>query len=138
MSPKKIEEVDGESNSAPKKTISDCEEYFEKPEKSVEELNAHEEKLCEDREQFDQDIKVCEERLQQDLEQFQTDQLVEYYGETNPSEVLSLNIGGTKVKVSRKTLTCVPGSMLASKFSGRWDDSIERDDDGNFIIDHDF
>ena len=28
--------------------------------------------------------------------------------------------------------------MLASKFSGRWDDSLEKDRDGNFFLDHDF
>jgi len=27
--------------------------------------------------------------------------------------------------------------MLASKFSGRWDDSIAKDKDGNFFLDHD-
>jgi hypothetical protein len=38
--------------------------------------------------------------------------------------------------VLRSTLTSVPGSALASKFSGRWDDSIERDRKGIFFPDH--
>ena len=29
----------------------------------------------------------------------------------------------------------VPGSMLASRFSGRWDDGLEKDKHGNFFID---
>jgi BTB/POZ domain len=51
-------------------------------------------------------------------------------------DVLHLNIGGSKqIAVLRSTLTFVEGSMLATKFSGRWDDSLEKDRDGNFFID---
>ena len=52
-----------------------------------------------------------------------------------PSDVLRLNVGGTRIEVLRRTLTSVEGSMLAAKFSGRWDDSLEKDIDGNFFID---
>ena len=55
-----------------------------------------------------------------------------------PSDVLQLNVGGqTNIAVLRSTLTQFEGSMLASKFSGRWDDSIEKDKDGNYFIDQD-
>jgi len=53
----------------------------------------------------------------------------------HPSDVLHLNVGGTRIDVLRRTLTSVEGSMLASRFSGRWDDSLEKDADGNFFID---
>jgi hypothetical protein len=59
-------------------------------------------------------------------------------GDAAPNDVLHLNVGGTKMAVLRRTLTSVPGSMLASKFSGRWDDSMERDREGNFFIDQPF
>jgi len=52
-----------------------------------------------------------------------------------PSDVLHLNVGGTLTAVLRRTLTSIEGSMLASRFSGRWDDSLEKDRDGNFFID---
>jgi len=52
--------------------------------------------------------------------------------------VLHLNVGGTTTTVLRRTLTSVEGSMLASLFSGRWDDSLEKDRDGNFFIDQPF
>ena len=52
-----------------------------------------------------------------------------------PNDVLPLNIGGTKCHVLRKTLTQHEGSMLAARFSGRWDDSIDKDADGFFFID---
>ena len=50
------------------------------------------------------------------------------------ADVLSLNIGGTKIDVSRATLTSIP-SLLASKFSGEWDSSLPKDAEGRFFID---
>lgn len=52
-----------------------------------------------------------------------------------PSDVLELNIGGTKVSVLRSTLCQFETSLLAAKFSGRWDDSVEKDADGAFFLD---
>jgi len=53
-------------------------------------------------------------------------------------DVLVLNLGGEKtVSVQRGTLCAVPNSMLASSFSGRWDDSLARTDGGAFLIDFD-
>jgi BTB/POZ domain len=52
-----------------------------------------------------------------------------------PSDVLRLNVGGTKIDVFRRTLTCVEGSLLASQFSGRWDQGMAKDADGNFFLD---
>jgi hypothetical protein len=50
-------------------------------------------------------------------------------------DVLKLNIGGTKCHVLRQTLCQYEKSMLAARFSGRWNDSIEKDDEGFFFID---
>lgn len=60
------------------------------------------------------------------------------YGDTAPSDVLHLNVGGKSMAVLRRTLTSVEGSMLASRFSGRWDDTIEKDKNGDFFIDQKF
>ena len=53
----------------------------------------------------------------------------------NDFDVMHLNVGGQRMDVLRRTLTMVEGSMLASRFSGRWDDNLEKDRDGNFFID---
>jgi hypothetical protein len=53
----------------------------------------------------------------------------------SPGDVLRLNVGGTRIDVSRRTLTSAEGSLLASQFSGRWDESLEKDADGNFFLD---
>ena len=60
----------------------------------------------------------------------------EYPNQGCPSDVIRLNIGGAvRVDVLRRTLTQFKGSLLESKFSGRWDDSLEKDADGSFFID---
>mmetsp|Transcript_18233 Transcript_18233/g.32929 ORF Transcript_18233/g.32929 Transcript_18233/m.32929 type:complete len:346 (+) Transcript_18233:63-1100(+) len=60
----------------------------------------------------------------------------EVFGDKSDSDVLHLNVGGdTTMAVLRRTLTSVEGSMLASRFSGRWDESLEKDRNGNFFID---
>lgn len=93
--------------------------------------------LQREHEQFCKDMDAREEKLQHDREEFEAERSA-YCGNTSLSDALCLNIGGTVTTVLRSTLTCVPNSMLASKFSGRWDDNIERDDNGNFFVDHDF
>ena len=52
------------------------------------------------------------------------------------SNILKLDIGGEKtVKTLRSTLTYASGSKLAEMFSGRWDESLPRYEDGSFFID---
>ena len=54
------------------------------------------------------------------------------------NDVMQLNVGGrTNIAVLRNTLTQFEDSMLAAKFSGRWDDSMEKDSDGRIFIDQD-
>ena len=64
-----------------------------------------------------------------------TDAAEKACGSTKPNDVLSLNVGGHRIDAFRRTLCYVENSMLAAKFSGRWDDSLERDRDGNIFID---
>ena len=53
------------------------------------------------------------------------------------SDVLTLDVGGEKiVKTLRSTLTVAAGSKLAEVFSGRWDDSLPKNEKGNFFIDY--
>uniref|UniRef100_A0A7S0FEM4 Potassium channel tetramerisation-type BTB domain-containing protein n=1 Tax=Pyrodinium bahamense TaxID=73915 RepID=A0A7S0FEM4_9DINO len=58
--------------------------------------------------------------------------------DSSAGDVLKLNIGGEKtVSVQRGTLCAVEGSMLASCFSGRWDSSLPRDQEGAYHLDFD-
>eukprot|EP00979_Chaetoceros_neogracilis_P008513 scaffold1895_cov222-Chaetoceros_neogracile.AAC.4 len=57
----------------------------------------------------------------------------------NDTDIIQLNVGGSQnIAVLRRTLTQFEDSVLAATFSGRWDDSMEKDRDGNIFIDQDF
>ena len=85
----------------------------------------------------EKDLDEREKQLEQDRQTLDRDRN-STYGDKAPTDVLHLNIGGVKATVLRRTLTSVPNSMLASKFSGRWDDSIEKDENGHFFIGQDY
>ena len=53
----------------------------------------------------------------------------------NDDDLIGLNVGGTKLTTTRSTLCQVEGSLLASMFSGRWEDNIKRDEDGAVFFD---
>mmetsp|Transcript_1454 Transcript_1454/g.1994 ORF Transcript_1454/g.1994 Transcript_1454/m.1994 type:complete len:277 (-) Transcript_1454:267-1097(-) len=85
----------------------------------------------------EKDLDEREQELKKSKEHFEIDRSAGY-GDTSPSDVLNLNVGGNRTTVLRRTLTSVPESMLASRFSGRWDDSIEKDKNDDFFIDQEF
>ncbi|XP_028411495.1 uncharacterized protein LOC114534140 [Dendronephthya gigantea] len=51
-------------------------------------------------------------------------------------DIINLNVGGKKFTTTRSTLCQVKDSLLASMFSGRWEDSVPRDQDGAVFFDH--
>ena len=79
-------------------------------------------------------LKQREEELQKAEEEF-SNEAAKAYGATKPDDIITLNVSGTKHQVLRSTLCYVEGSLLASMFSGRWDDSLVKDDQGAFFID---
>eukprot|EP00980_Cylindrotheca_fusiformis_P028849 scaffold22660_cov127-Cylindrotheca_fusiformis.AAC.3 len=54
------------------------------------------------------------------------------------NDVLYLNVGGTVVNVLRRTLCRGGRSLLASQFSGKQDETLIKDRDGNFFINQPF
>ena len=50
-------------------------------------------------------------------------------------DIIHLDVSGLKLKTTRSTLCQVEGSLLASMFSGRWEDSVQRDKDGAVFLD---
>jgi hypothetical protein len=53
------------------------------------------------------------------------------------SPIVDLNVGGEKMSTSRATLTLVEGSLLATMFSGKWDDKLMKDSNGCIFLDYD-
>ena len=54
----------------------------------------------------------------------------------NNNDIIHLNIGGQKLTTKRSTLCQVENSLLATMFSGRWEESLERDQDGAVFLDY--
>ncbi|KAL3918826.1 MAG: hypothetical protein SGARI_007356, partial [Bacillariaceae sp.] len=79
-----------------------------------------------DLEQREAEIKKTEARLEE-----------KYPNHGKESDVMNLNVGGACICVLRRTLTQIEGSLLASMFSGRWDDNLEKDTEGKIFIDQD-
>jgi hypothetical protein len=50
-------------------------------------------------------------------------------------DIISLNVGGQKFTTTRSTLCQVQDSLLATMFSGRWEDGLKRDQDGAVFLD---
>ena len=101
------------------------------------ELAKREADLARQKEELDErerSLKKREEELERAEEEFSSE-AEKAYGATKPDDVLTLNISGTKHQVLRSTLCYVECSLLASMFSGRWDDNLVKDDQGAFFID---
>lgn len=82
----------------------------------------------------EESLKKREEELEKAEEEFSSE-AAKAYGATKPDDVLTLNVGGTRLQVLRSTLCCLEGSLLATMFSGRWDDNLVKDGKGAFFID---
>ena len=55
--------------------------------------------------------------------------------EVSDDDIIQLNVGGQKLTTTRSTLCQVEGSLLATMFSGRWEDGLKRNEDGAFFFD---
>jgi len=90
-----------------------------------------------------------QEELRQEIEAFREKEL-EFRGReeafekekanmsegTQMRDVMQLNVGGMQMcAATRQTLCAIPNSMLSSKFSGRWDGQLNRDEDGRIFVD---
>ncbi|KAL3905393.1 MAG: hypothetical protein SGARI_004486 [Bacillariaceae sp.] len=81
----------------------------------------------------ERDLEVREEAVRQEEKRLKEDPRANH---GKDSDVVKLSVGGTPMSVLRRTLTQVEGSVLASMFSGRWDNSLPKED-GRFFIDQD-
>ena len=57
--------------------------------------------------------------------------------DTNLSSTINLNVGGKKMVISRALLTCIKGSRLEVLISGRFENKLLRDNEGNIFLDID-
>ena len=57
--------------------------------------------------------------------------------DTSDTDIIKVNVSGTHIDVSRRTFCQIEGSMLATKFSGRWEGNMKKDEDGRVFLNYD-
>lgn len=52
-------------------------------------------------------------------------------------DIIEIDAGGKIIRALRSTLTLAPDTMFTYMFSGRWEESLKRNSNGNIFLDHD-
>ena len=124
-----------------------CEEAKQKVQKEIDAklkageeatLRAHTElqnELSEKRKAFDEKLQAERAVLNQDRKNLEKEiALMNTLGEGS-HDLVHLNVGGKLMTVKRSTLCQHKGSMLANMFSGRWEQSLDRDEKNRVFFD---
>lgn len=83
-------------------------------------------------------VEKATENLRQEYEAFEkhrSQMCADYARQVDPNEWVKLNVGGVSYNYRRSILTSVEGSMLEAVFSGRWEATLPRDNQGRIFID---
>ena len=102
---------------------------------SVDLLSKFDEVVKRFKKEFDQIIEEERAKMRQEVEAYKAEKLRMKAVEVSDNDIINLNVGGKKITTKRSTLCQVSGSLLASMFSGRWETSLERDEDGRIFFD---
>ena len=87
---------------------------------------------------FDEMVKLVESekaKMKAEIEAYESEKLRMKGVEVSNDDIINLNVGGEKITTKRSTLCQVQGSLLASMFSGRWEKSLARDENGRIFFD---
>ena len=87
-------------------------------------------------EEFHDIVEGEREKLKAEVEAYNAEKKKMNAVVVRDDDIINLNVGGQKFTTTRSTLCQVKDSLLASMFSGRWEDSVPRDQDGNVFFDH--
>ena len=86
-------------------------------------------------EEFDEIVEGERAKMKAEIEAYQAEEQRMKAGDVSDDDIILLNVGGQKFTSTRSTLCQVEGSLLATMFSGRWEDSVKRDQDGAVFFD---
>ncbi|CAB4040842.1 SH3KBP1-binding 1 [Paramuricea clavata] len=89
------------------------------------------------REEFNEIIEGERAKMKAEVEAYNAEKQKMKPFEVSDDDIIDLNVGGQKLTTTRSTLCQVEGSLLASMFSGRWEDGLKRDKDGAIFFDFD-
>ena len=87
------------------------------------------------KQEFNEIIEGERAKMKAEVEAYKAEKLRMKAVEVSDDDIINLNVGGKKMTTKRSTLCQVEGSLLASMFSGRWEDSLARDEDGRIFFD---
>ena len=87
------------------------------------------------RQEFSEIVESERAKIKAEVEAYKAEKQKIEAVNVNDDDLIDLNVGGTKLTTSRSTLCQVEDSLLASMFSGRWEDNIKRDKDGAVFFD---
>ena len=85
--------------------------------------------------EFDEIIEAERAKMKAEVEAFNEEEKRMEAFVIRDDDIIRLNVGGKKFTTKRSTLCQVEGSLFATMFSGRWEDSVERDQDGAVFFD---
>ena len=85
--------------------------------------------------EFDEIIAAERAKMKAEVEAFNEEKKRMQAFAIRDDDIVRLNVGGQKFTSKRSTLCQVEGSLFATMFSGRWEDSVERDQDGAVYFD---
>ena len=85
--------------------------------------------------EFTEIIKGERAKLKAELDEYNAEKQKMKAIDVSGDDIVSLNVGGQKFTTTRSTLCQVEGSLLSTMFSGRWEDSLKRDQDGAVFFD---
>jgi hypothetical protein len=87
------------------------------------------------KEQFKEIVEGERAKMKAEMEAYQAEKQRMKAVDVSDDDIILLNVGGKKFTTTRSTLCEVEGSLLATMFSGRWEDSVKRDQDGAVFFD---
>ena len=85
--------------------------------------------------EFDQIVEDERAKMTQEIEAYKAEKLRMKAVVVSDDDIINLNVGGAKMTTKRSTLCQVKGSLFSSMFSGRWETSLARDEDGRIFFD---
>ena len=87
------------------------------------------------KEQFKEIVEGERAKMKAEMEAYQAEKQRMKAVDVSDDDIILLNVGGQKFTSTRSTLCQVEGSLLATMFSGRWEDNVKRDQDGAVFFD---
>ena len=86
------------------------------------------------KQQFNEIVESERAKMKAEVEAYEAEKLKMNAVKVSDDDIINLNVGGQKITTKRLTLCQVEGSLLASMFSGRWENKLSRDEDGRVFF----